>query len=55
MWGMEQISAAHRLKTTTCYYWGLLRFARLGASALRAEASARGAMTKREKGLTNEE
>ena len=46
MWGMEQMPAAHRPKNKkTCYYWGLLRFARLGASALRAEASARGAMT----------
>jgi len=45
MWGMEQMPAALAPKTKTCYYWRLLRFARLGASALWAEASARGAMT----------
>jgi len=45
MWGMEQMPAALAPKTKTCYYWRLLRFARLGASALRTEASARGAMT----------
>ena len=59
MWGMKQISAALALKNKNMlleverpagrpYIFlcrGLLRFARLGASVLRAEASARGAMT----------
>ena len=59
MWGMEQISADLALKNKNMLLEverpagrpyillcrGLLRFARLGASALWAEASARGAMT----------
>ncbi|MDD3553545.1 MAG: hypothetical protein PHC35_03365 [Deltaproteobacteria bacterium] len=28
MWGMEEMPAAPAPKTKTCYYWGLLRFAR---------------------------